>query len=56
VRNPHHCERGLSPEGPGPMAFGSNVHETGFLKRFRVPNNVVKYDSKTNPNVWLEDY
>jgi hypothetical protein len=32
------------------------VHETGFLKRFRVPNNIVKYDSKTNPNVWQEGY
>jgi hypothetical protein len=21
-----------------------------------VPNNIVKYDSKTNPSVWLEDY
>jgi hypothetical protein len=21
-----------------------------------VPNNVVRYDGKTNPSVWLEDY
>jgi hypothetical protein len=21
-----------------------------------VPNNIVKYDSKTNPSVWLADY
>jgi hypothetical protein len=32
------------------------VREIGFLKRFQVPNNIVKYDSKTNPNVWLEGY
>jgi hypothetical protein len=56
VRNPHHCGHGLSPEGPGPKAFESNVRETGFPKRFQVPNNVIKHDGKTNPNVWLEDY
>jgi hypothetical protein len=27
-----------------------------FSKCFRVPSNVVKYDGKTNPSVWLEDY
>jgi hypothetical protein len=27
-----------------------------FPKCFRAPNNVVKYDGKTNPSVWLEDY
>jgi hypothetical protein len=29
---------------------------TCFPKRFWTPNNVVKYDSKTNPSIWLEDY
>jgi hypothetical protein len=46
----------LSPEGPGPKAHGNNVHDTCFPKRFWVPSNIVKYDSKTNPSVWLEDY
>jgi hypothetical protein len=23
---------------------------------FRRPNNIIKYDGKTNPSVWLEDY
>jgi hypothetical protein len=23
---------------------------------FQAPGNIVKYDSKTNPKVWLEDY
>jgi hypothetical protein len=27
-----------------------------FAMCFRVPRNVVKYDGKTNPSVWLEDY
>jgi hypothetical protein len=27
-----------------------------FPKRFRVPNNIIKYDSKINPSIWLEDY
>jgi hypothetical protein len=42
--------------GAGPKAFGSNVHDTCFPKLFRALNNVVKYDGKTNPSVWLEDY
>jgi hypothetical protein len=46
----------LSPEGPGPKAFGSNVRDACFPKNFRAPNNIVKYDSETNPSVWLEDY
>jgi hypothetical protein len=25
-------------------------------KRLKAPSNVAKYDGKTNPNVWLEDY
>jgi hypothetical protein len=32
------------------------MHDTCFPKRFRAPNNVFKYDCKTNPGVWLEDY
>jgi hypothetical protein len=32
------------------------VHDKCFPKRFRAPNNVVKYDDKTNTNVWVEDY
>jgi hypothetical protein len=27
-----------------------------FLKCFRVLSNIVKYDGKTNPSIWLEDY
>jgi hypothetical protein len=30
--------------------------DTRFPKHFRAPNNVVKYDDKTNPIVWLHDY
>jgi hypothetical protein len=36
--------------------FGSNVRDTWFLEHFQAPNNVVNYDGKTNPSVWLEDY
>jgi hypothetical protein len=32
------------------------MHDACFMKCFRAPNNIVKYDDKTNPNVWLEDY
>jgi hypothetical protein len=43
--------RSLSPEGPGPKAFGGNVRDTCFPKHYRAPNNIVKYDGKTNPGI-----
>jgi hypothetical protein len=46
----------LSPKGPGPKAFRRNVRDAHFLKHFWVLINVVKYNSNTNPSVWLEDY
>jgi hypothetical protein len=46
----------LSYEGLGPKVFRSNVRDTHFPKCFRTSNNVVRYDGKTNPSVWLEDY
>jgi hypothetical protein len=49
-------QRSLSPNEPGPKAFESNVCDTCFPRCFRAPNNIVKYDGKTNPSVWLEDY
>jgi hypothetical protein len=49
-------ERSLNPEGPGPKAFEINVCQTCFPKHFPTPNNVVKYDGKKNPSVWLQDY
>jgi hypothetical protein len=52
--DPEGCS--LSPEGPGAKAFGSNMHNTCFPKCFYAPSNIVKYDGKTNPSVWLEDY
>jgi hypothetical protein len=58
------CHRGhsdrewcsLIPEGPGPKAFRSNMHDTCFLKCFRAPSNITEYDGKTISIVWLEDY
>jgi hypothetical protein len=32
------------------------VNSVCFPKHFHVPNDVIKYDGKTNPSVWLEDY
>jgi hypothetical protein len=32
------------------------VRDTRFPRHFRVPSNIVKYDDKTDPNLWLEDY
>jgi hypothetical protein len=48
--------RNLGPKGPGPKAFGGTVRDAHFLRHFRAPGNVFKYDGKTNPIVWLEDY
>jgi hypothetical protein len=32
------------------------MHDACFPRNIRVPGNVVKYDGKTKPNIWLEDY
>jgi hypothetical protein len=32
------------------------VCDACFPKHFLAPNNVVKYDGKTNPIIWLEYY
>jgi hypothetical protein len=32
------------------------VHDVCFPKHFQAPNNIAKYDGKTNPRIWLEDY
>jgi hypothetical protein len=60
--NPHrggrdeHKGHNLSPEGPGSKAFGGTMRDAHFPRHFWAPGNVVKYDDKTNPSVWLEDY
>jgi hypothetical protein len=32
------------------------VCDACFLKHFWAPSNIIKYDDKTNPSIWLEDY
>jgi hypothetical protein len=39
-----------------PKAFESTMWDARFPRRFSASNNIVKYDSKTNPDIWLEDY
>jgi hypothetical protein len=51
-----HEGRSLSPKGHGPKAFGSTMHDAHLPRHFRAPGDTVKYDVKTNPSVWLEDY
>jgi hypothetical protein len=46
----------LSPKGSSPKVFGDVVHDAHFPQCFRAPNNITRYDSKTIPSVWLEDY
>jgi hypothetical protein len=62
VHNPRHGgrndreQRNLSLEGLGPKAFKSNMCDACFPKHFRALNNIIKYDGKTNPSIWLQDY
>jgi hypothetical protein len=49
-------QHNLSPEGLGPKAFGNNVHDACFPRCFRASNNIIKYDGRTNPSIFLEDY
>jgi hypothetical protein len=46
----------LARRGRGPRCSGATSVKVCFTKRFREPNNVIKYDSKTNLSVWLDDY
>jgi hypothetical protein len=55
ARNPH-CHGYEGPKGSGAKAVRSNVHDACFPKHFRAPNNIIKYDGKTNPCIWLGDY
>jgi hypothetical protein len=32
------------------------VHDAWFPQCFWASSSIVKYDGKTNPSVWLEDY
>jgi hypothetical protein len=37
-------------------AFGGVVHDAHFPRHFRASGNIIKYDGKINPSVWLETY
>jgi hypothetical protein len=32
------------------------VHDAHLPRHSRAPGSVIKYDGKTNPSIWLEDY
>ena len=61
----HHCrggcydsgeDRSLSPDLPGPQAFGRHILNAVFPPWYRPPTNILKYSRKTNPRLWLKDY
>ena len=61
--HPHHGrhydngeDRSLSPDLPGPQAFGRHILNAAFPPRYRPPTNIPKYSGETNPGLWLEDY
>ena len=49
-------DRGESPEPPGTRVFSREIRTVSFPPRFRQPTTLVKYSSKTDPAVWLNDY
>jgi hypothetical protein len=51
-----HNPNTVHSKGRGSKAFGSTVRDARFLRHFCVPSNIVKYDGKTYPSIWLEDY
>jgi hypothetical protein len=46
----------LAPRGQDPEHSGATCAMRASLGVFVHPTTFVKYDSKTNPSVWLEDY
>jgi hypothetical protein len=52
----NHEGHNVSVGGSGPKVFRSVVCNTHFPRRYRVWSNITKYDGKTKPYVWLEDY
>ena len=49
-------DRSLSPDLPGPQAFGRHILDAAFPPRYRPPTNIPKYSRETNPRLWLKDY
>jgi hypothetical protein len=49
-------QHGLSPEGPKAQGIRGQRMRCVFSTCFWVPNNIIKYDGKTNPSIWLDDY
>ena len=49
-------DRSLSPNLPGPQAFGRHILNVVFPPRYRPSTNILKYSRETNPGLWLEDY
>ena len=49
-------DRSLSPDLPGPQAFGRHILNAFFPPQYRPPTNIPKYSGGTNPGLWLEDY
>jgi hypothetical protein len=36
--------------------FSREIRTANFPQRFRLPTTIVKYNGKTDPRVWLNDY
>jgi hypothetical protein len=49
-------DRSPMPEPPGTRVFSWEIRATAFPQCFRQPTTIVKYNRKTDPRVWLNDY
>jgi hypothetical protein len=49
-------DRSTTPEPPGTRVFSREIRTASFPQRFRQPMSIVKYNGKTDPRVWLNDY
>jgi hypothetical protein len=45
-----------SPEPPGPRVFSKAIRETLLLAQFHPPMTLTKYNSETQPKLWLADF
>jgi hypothetical protein len=49
-------DRSPTPEPPGTRVFSREIRAAAFPQHFCQPSTIVKYNGKTDPRVWINDY
>jgi hypothetical protein len=49
-------DRSPTPEPSGTRVFSREIRAAASPQRFRQPTTIVKYNTETDPRVWLNDY